>query len=58
MLAGCFSILLGPHVGNVGDPQMDDLRRSRARVNCLRPHAQGSILADSLGKPHDHVSMS
>ena len=57
-LADFFSILLESHVDNVGNPQVDDLRGSRARLNCLRPHAQGSILADSLGKPHDHVSIS
>ena len=51
------TIWLTPHVDNVGDPQMDDLRCSQARLNCLRPHMQGSILADSLGKPHDHISI-
>ena len=50
-------ILLDFHVNNVGHPQVDDLRCSRARLNYLRPHVQGSILADSLGKPHDHVSI-
>ena len=40
---------LGSQVDNVGHAQMDDLRRFRARLSRLRPHAQGSILADSLG---------
>ena len=43
---------------DVGHAQVDDLRRSRARLSRLRPHAQGSILADSLGKPHDYVSIA
>ena len=57
MLADFFSILLDSHVDDVGHAQVDDLRRSRARLSRLRPHAQGSILADSLGKSHDHVSI-
>ena len=53
----CFSILLGPHVDDVSHSQMDDLRRSRAWLGRLWSHAQGSILADSFGKPYDHLSI-
>ena len=53
-----FSIMLGPHVDDVSYAQVDDLRCSRSRLSCLRPHAQGSVLADSLGKPHDYVSIA
>ena len=58
MLADFFSILLGSYVDDVRHAQVDDLRRSRSRLNRLRQHAQGSILADSLGKPHDGVSIA
>ena len=37
---------------------MDDLRRSRSRLSRLRPHAQGAVQADSLGKPHDYGSIA
>ena len=58
MLADCFSILLDSYVDDVSYAQVDNLRRSRSRLSRLRQHTQGSILADSLGKSHDYVSIA
>ena len=58
MLADFFGILLDSHVDDVSYAQVDNLRRSRSRLGRLRPDAQGSIVADSLGKPYDYVSIA
>lgn len=51
------TFLLDSHVYDIGHTQMNHIRRFRVGQRRIWAYLQGTILADSLGDPYDHISI-